>query len=159
MNITERIRNLLEKRNINYQEIDHAPAPTCEEAAIARNEELKFGGKTLLLKDKSDYRLFVISAAKQVDNKKVRKILRSQKLRFATRNELMDLIGVESGALPPFGRDILPYDLYIDESIVANDKICFNAGLLTKSFILDINDYLDLNDYTICSFSKVMSSH
>ena len=115
MTITERIRHILESNQIDFKEIDHLETRTCEESAEARGEELKYGGKTILFKDKSDYRLFVISAALQIDNNKVRKILGSQKLRFATHEELMNLAGVESGALPPFGRDILPYDLYLDE--------------------------------------------
>jgi Ala-tRNA(Pro) deacylase len=154
MTITERIRHLLESNQIDFKEIDHLETRTCEESAEARGEELKYGGKTILFKDKSDYRLFVISAALQIDNNKVRKILGSQKLRFATHEELMNLAGVESGALPPFGRDILPYDLYLDESIVQNEIICFNAGLLTKSFIMKTEEYLNLNDYKVCQFAK-----
>ncbi len=154
MNITERIRNLIETNNIKYREVDHHETRTCEESADARGEELKYGGKTILFKDKKDYRLFVISASLQIDNNKVRKILGSQKLRFATREELLELAGVESGALPPFGRDILPYDLYLDESIIQNEIICFNAGVLTKSFIMRTEDYLKINNYNVCNFSK-----
>ena len=38
---------------------------------------------------------------------KIRKILKSQRLRFATKEELLDLAGVVKGALPPFGRDLI----------------------------------------------------
>ena len=154
MTITDRIKKLLEDNEIEFKEIDHYETRTCEESAKARGEDIKYGGKTILFKDKKDYRLFVISAALQIDNNKVRKILKSQKLRFATPFELMEIAGVESGALPPFGRDILPYDLYLDESILENEIICFNAGLLTKSIIMKTEDYLKLNTYKLCQFSK-----
>lgn len=154
MTITDRIKNLLETKNIDFKEIDHHETRTCEESAQARGEDIKYGGKTILFKDKKDYHLFVISAALQIDNNKVRKILKSQRLRFATKDELMELAGVESGALPPFGRKILPYDLYLDESILQNDIICFNAGLLTKSIIMKTEDYLKLNEYQVHKFSK-----
>lgn len=154
MNITEKIQTLLQTHKIDFKEIDHSETRTCEESAEARGEDIKYGGKTILFKDKKDYRLFVISAALQIDNNKVRKILQSQRLRFATKEELWDLAGVESGALPPFGRDILPYDLYLDESILENEIICFNAGLLTKSIIMKTEDYLKLNNYQVCQFSK-----
>ena len=107
-----------------------------------------------MFKDKKDYRLFVISAALQVDSKKVRKILKSGWLRFATEEELWEMAGVEKGALPPFGRDILPVDLYLDESVLRNEDIAFNVGMVTKSFIVKVNDYLKLVEPVICSFAK-----
>ena len=152
--ITKRIRKLLIKNNTNFQEIDHEPATTCEQSAKVRGCDQKIGGKSLLFKDKSDYRIFVMSAALQVDSKKVRKILKSGWLRFATNNELWEVAGVEKGALPPFGRDILPVDLYLDESILKNEEIAFNAGMVTKSFIMTVNDYLKLVDPVVCSFTK-----
>jgi Ala-tRNA(Pro) deacylase len=152
--ITKRIRDLLTIHNVNFQEIDHEPAITCEQSAKARGCDQKIGGKSILFKDKTDYRIFVMSAALQVDSKKVRKILKSGWLRFATNEELWKMAGVEKGALPPFGRDILPLDLYLDESVLQNEQIAFNAGMVTKSFIMRVNDYLKLVDPIICSFAK-----
>jgi Ala-tRNA(Pro) deacylase len=152
--ITKRVRTLLNKNNIEFEEIDHEPATTCEQSAEARGCSQEIGGKSILFKDKSDFRLFVMSAALQIDSKKVREILKSGWLRFATKEELWELAGVEKGALPPFGRDILPVDLYLDESVLKNEQIAFNAGMLTKSFIMKVKDYLKLVEPTICSFTK-----
>ncbi|MBT3584652.1 MAG: hypothetical protein HN509_07080 [Halobacteriovoraceae bacterium] len=152
--LTAKIRALLKAKKVAFKEVSHAPATTCEESAKARGEEVRIGGKTLLFKDKRDFRLFVISAAKQVDSNKVRKILGSQKLRFATTEELAELCSVEKGALPPFGRDILPFDLYLDQSITENQKIAFNAGDLHLSFIMEVSDYLNLVEAKVCSFAK-----
>jgi len=152
--LTEKLRKLLQDREIDFEEVDHEPGPDCESAANARGEDLKIGGKTLLFKDKTGFRLFVLSAAKKADNNKIRKILKSQKLRFATQEELFEMTGVEKGALPPFGRDLLPFDLYLDKSILENERIAFNAGILTKSYILKVKDYLQLVDPIICQFSK-----
>ena len=154
MSITENLRALLENNNISYKEVDHEAAATCEISAQARSEDIKIGGKTLLFKDKKGFHLFVISAQKQVDSNKVRKILKTQKLRFATEEELKDICYVEKGALPPFGKPIYPYDLYLDESILYNEKIAFNAGILTKSFILNTQDYLTLIQPQYCEFAK-----
>ena len=152
--ITKQIRTLLNENSIEFEEIDHEPAITCEQSAKARGCSQEIGGKSILFKDKSDFRLFVMSAALQVDSKKVRNILKSSWLRFATTEELWEMAGVEKGALPPFGRDILPVDLYLDESILKNDKIAFNVGMVTKSFIMRAKDYLKLIEPTICSFTK-----
>mgnify|MGYP003956152879 CR=1 FL=1 len=154
MDLTEKIRQLLTENNIDFSEVDHGPAKTCEESAQERGEDLKIGGKTLLLKDKTKFHLFVLAASLQADSNKIRKVLKTQRLRFASAQELSYLANVEKGALPPFGRPILPLDLYVDESITQNKKIAFNAGLLTKSFILKINDYLKIANPIICHFSK-----
>ncbi len=155
MDLTEKIRSLLEDNRIDYEERLHASVRTCEESARARGEEKKIGGKTLMLKDKKGmYHLFVLSAALNADSNKIRKILKSQKLRFATDDELKEIAGVEKGALPPFGRDILPFDLYVDESILENDRIAFNPGVTTLSFIMDVTDWLRIAGPTVCSFAR-----
>ncbi|MCR9204424.1 MAG: hypothetical protein NXH75_07600 [Halobacteriovoraceae bacterium] len=151
--IHQKIVSFLNEYDILYSSLTHDPTPTCEESAAARGEDIKIGGKTLLLKDRNDFRLFVLSAAKSFDSQKARKLLRSPKLRFASKDELKDLVGVDSGALPPFGRPLIPFDLYIDPSILDNDKIAFNAGLLTCSFIMNTQDWFN----TIKAEAKVES--
>ena len=153
--LNKKIRELLKLKGIAFREVEHEPSSDCETSATSRGEDLKIGGKTILFKGKNGFSLFVLSAALSVDSNQVRKILKSQKLRFATEEELMEKVGVLKGALPPFGRDILPYDLYLDESILENEYIAFNAAFLTQSFILKVSDYLTIvTPEKICSFSK-----
>jgi Ala-tRNA(Pro) deacylase len=154
MTLTEKIKTLLLEHSISFKEVDHEPSPDCITSAQNRNEDLKIGGKSLLLKSRDEFKIFVLSAAKEADSKKIRAILRSQKLRFATKEELLEFAGVEKGALPPFGRPVQPFDLYLDRSILQNEKIAFNAGILTKSFIISVEDYLKLVKPFICDFSK-----
>jgi Ala-tRNA(Pro) deacylase len=154
MTLTSKIISYLTDNNISFTELDHDKAHTCEDSARLRGEDISIGGKTLLFKDKVSFKLFVISASKQVDSNKVRKILGSSKLRFATTDELMSLCNVEKGALPPFGRPIQDFDLYVDHSIRENEKIAFNAGILTKSIVFKTQDYLKLIDATFCEFQR-----
>jgi len=65
-----------------------------------------------------------------------------KKIRFATAEELKELTGLVPGSVPPFGQPILPFELYADESILANEKIAFNAGSLEDSIILRVEDWL-----------------
>ena len=104
---------------------------------------MKIGGKALLIKGEDDaYRLFVVPADCKVDSAAIRKRLGFKRLRFATAEELKTLTGLVPGSVPPFGRPILPFDLYVDEAIRANERIAFNAGSLTDSMILSVADYL-----------------
>jgi Ala-tRNA(Pro) deacylase len=151
--LTDKILSFLSEHNVEFKELDHEETPTSEDSARARGESLAIGGKTLFVKSKHGYHLMVLSAAEQADNNKIRQVLKSQKLRFASRDELWELAGVKSGALPPFGEPILPYPLYIDESIRKQEKIAFNAGILTKSIIMKMDDYLRIVKGQYCNFT------
>ena len=52
------------------------------------------------------------------------------------------MTGLVPGSVPPFGRPIMPFPLYVDAAIQENDRIAFNAGSLTDSMILPMADYL-----------------
>ena len=140
--IHEAIRTLLDQHGIPYRSLHHEPTHTSEESARARGESVRIGGKALLIMTGDVFRLFVISAALKLDNAAVRHHFGTRRARFATPEELMNLTGLVPGSVPPFGRPILPFDLFLDESIPANDRIAFNAGTLTDSIIMPVSDYL-----------------
>jgi len=141
--VLESIRELLTSQAATFREVHHPPTFTSAESAQARGEELRVGGKALLMKGEDDqYRLFVLPADRKVDSGALRKKLGFKKLRFASADELKELTGLVPGSVPPFGRPILPFDLYLDEALRTNDRIAFNAGSLTDSIILAMPDYL-----------------
>jgi Ala-tRNA(Pro) deacylase len=149
--VLDAIRELLTSQGVAFREAHHAPTLTSEESARARGEELRIGGKALLLKgDDEKYRLFVLPADRKVDSAALRKRLGFKRLRFANADELKSLTGLVPGSVPPFGRPILPFDLYLDEAIRQNERIAFNAGSLTDSIILPMADYLRIAQPTEC---------
>lgn len=152
--ILEEIRRVLREAGVEFREVHHEPTPTSEEAARARGEELRIGGKALLLKTDKAFRLFVLSAALRVDSVAIRRHLGLKKTRFAKPEELLELTGLVPGAVPPFGRPILPFELYVDRSILENERIAFNAGSLTDSMILSVEDYVRLANPTVFEFSR-----
>jgi Ala-tRNA(Pro) deacylase len=142
--ILDNIRDWLTREQVAFREVHHEPTFTSEESARARGEELRVGGKALLLRGDAAFALFVLPADRKVDSGAIRRELQVAKLRFATREELAELTGLVPGGVPPFGPPILPFPLYIDTAIPSNDRIAFNAGSLTDSIILSIADYLRL---------------
>lgn len=152
--ILQSIRDLLNSRGIVFREVHHEPTYTSEQSAQARGESVDIGGKALLLKIEEDFRLFVFSAALKLDSSAVRRHFGVRTLRFATKEELLDLTGLVPGSVPPFGRPILPFDLYVDESIPRNERIAFNAGSLTDSIIMSTADYLAVAGPSIFAFTQ-----
>ncbi len=116
--------------------------------------DLSTGAKALLLKVGQEFRLFVLSASQKVDSGAIRNHFHVKKTRFATADELREMTGLVPGAVPPFGKPVLPFDLYVDTSILTNEMIAFNAGSLTDSIFLSVVDYLRVGGPTVFPFSK-----
>ena len=142
MTTLERIREHLTGQSIAFREVHHAPTFTSEESAKARGEDLRIGGKALLMKVGDGFRLFVLSASLKADSAAIREKFGVRKIRFATADELKESTGLVPGSVPPFGPPILPFPLYADISVTANEKIAFNAGSLEDSMILRVDDWL-----------------
>ncbi len=154
MDIYSNICAFLADRNVVFRTVHHHPTFTSEESAVARGEEVKIGGKALLMKVDNDFKLFVISAALKADSKKIKNYCKTKSIRFATKEELLELTTLVPGSVPPFGRPILNFDLFVDPSIVENEKIAFNAGSLTDSIVMKTSDYLTLSNAVVFSFSQ-----
>jgi Ala-tRNA(Pro) deacylase len=148
------IKKLLASHDIQYREVHHEPTRTSAESAKVRGEDLAIGGKAILMKVGEEFKLFVLSAAKKVDSQKIKEHFGEKKLRFATPEELKDLTGLVPGAVPPFGKPATPFDVYVDVSVIANEKIAFNAGSLTDSIIMGCKDYLKVASPMVFEFSE-----
>ena len=139
--VLQQIRDCLRAANLqadtSIREVEHPPTETSEQSAQARGEPLYVGAKALLLKTDDVFRLFVLPADQKLDSAAVKNELRLKKLRFATREELLELTGLVPGSVPPFGEPVLPFELFADTSIgTQEDKVAFNAGSLTRSIIM-----------------------
>ena len=153
--VYENICALLEKSGKPFKKCEHEPTFTSEESAQARGEDLSIGGKAILMKiDKTEH-LFVLSASKKINSKKIKEHLKAKKSRFSTSDELKELTGLVPGSVPPFGKPILPVRLFLDSCFMDTcQKIAFNAGRLTHSIVLDLKDYLDVAKPEIFEFSE-----
>jgi prolyl-tRNA editing enzyme YbaK/EbsC (Cys-tRNA(Pro) deacylase) len=152
--VLESIREMLTAAGIDFIEKEHEPTFTSEDSARARGEELRHGGKALLVKTDEVFRLFVVPADRKLDSAAVKREFGIKKTRFATAEELFDLTGLVPGSVPPFGRPILPLDLFVDASIRDNPRIAFNAGSLTNSIIMSVDDYIRVAQPRVFAFSQ-----
>lgn len=151
--LLDQIRAWLTREGVSFREVHHAPTRTSEESAEARGEELRVGGKALVLKVDDDFRLFVLSAGRKLDSAAIRQHFGARKTRFATPEELMRLTGLAPGSVPPFGQPIVALPLFADPSVFENERIAFNAGSLTDSIVMPIEDYRRLAGPEVFRFS------
>ena len=120
----QRVLAYLDENKVEYKSLlNHVETRTSEESAQVRGVDLSTGGKALLLKlgDDESFGLFVMSASRQLNSKAIKKELKAKNVRFATREELAQRTdGLVPGSVPPFGRPIFAFDLYLDTSITMN---------------------------------------
>src|SRR5215510_3856295 len=152
MSVYQAIASLLAREQVEYRSVHHAPTFTSEESAHARGEEIRVGGKAIVMKEGEEFHLFFLSAALKVDATALKQHFGVKKIRFATPEELLTLTGLVPGSIPPFGRPILPFDLFVDPSILDNVKIAFNAGALTELIIMPVTDYIRVAQLIVFPF-------
>ncbi len=139
--VLHRVVTLLDGAGCPYEIIEHGAVSTAEEAAAARATPLAEGAKSILLKYDGEFGIFVLSAARQLRSALIRRGLKVRRTRFAYREELLAMTGLEPGSVPPFGEPVLPLPLFADLSIDRQETMVFTAGSKTTPLRMATADY------------------
>lgn len=159
MEVFNKICDYLNEHQISFVHKEHEATLTSEESASVRGDALAEGAKAILYKVQDEFYLFVLAADQKLDTKLIKQYfkhqgLKAKKTRFATAVELKELTGLVPGSVPPFGRPILDFDLFVDPSLMENKSISFNAGSLTNSISMSLDDYMKVSNATVFDFTK-----
>ena len=125
--VFERVESLLNQQGIVFQVLRHEPVYTSEEAARVRGTSLASGAKALIVKGEEGFVMFVVPADRKLDSHAVRRAKGWKKMRFATREEVLELTGLTPGSIPPFGR-LFDLPTHCDQRLGENEIVNFNAG-------------------------------
>src|SRR5262245_27737056 len=101
--VFERLHERLRSSGTACTVLRHEPVYTSEQAAAVRGTPLASGAKALVVKAGADFVLLVLPADRKLDSRKARDGLGVKALRFATREEVEQLTGLQPGSIPPFG--------------------------------------------------------
>jgi Ala-tRNA(Pro) deacylase len=136
----ERLQEWLTQTGVSFTVLRHEPVFTSEQAAAVRGTPLKSGAKALIVKAGDRFLLLVLPADRKLDSRKARDMLGAKALRFATREEVLELTGLQPGSIPPFGR-LFGLTTYCDPALADNPSINFNAGDHAISVQMTYADY------------------
>jgi len=139
--VLQQIEDMLMQHGIAFQVLRHEPVYTSEEAARIRGTPLASGAKALICKGEDRFVMFVVPADRKLDSHAVRRAKGWRKLRFATREEVLELTGLAPGSIPPFG-SLFGLPTLCDERLGDNDVINFNAGDHSISVGMRYADYV-----------------
>lgn len=151
--ITARLLAKLEQAGIDFVLTEHEAVYTSAEAAEVRGSSLHSGAKALIVKGNDDFVMAVIPADLALRSTALRKVIRSRRLRFATKEELLELTGLTPGAVPPFG-SLFNLQTVCDERLAENEKINFNAGTHSQSIRMTYQDYVNCESPIIADITK-----
>lgn len=126
---------------IDYQEIAHDAVRSAEQAARVRGTPRGLGAKAILIKIGSQMRVLALRADAELDNRAIKQHFGTTRTRFATVEELAAL-GLERGAVPPFGPPVLPYPLHVDTALATGPVLIFTAGRRDLSIRMRTEDWL-----------------
>jgi Ala-tRNA(Pro) deacylase len=139
--VFERLESWLRRSQIPFTVLRHEPVFTSEQAATVRGTSLASGAKALVVKAEDRFVLLVLPADRKLDSRKARTALGIKALRFANREEVEQLTGLQPGSIPPFG-SLFSLPTYCDPALAENASINFNAGDHSISIQLAYADYV-----------------
>jgi Ala-tRNA(Pro) deacylase len=140
-NVFERIEEKLNAAKIPFASSRHEPVFTSEQAAAVRRAPLQSGAKALVVKAGDKFAMLVLPADRKLDSKKARASLGVKAIRFASKEEVLQLTGLEPGSIPPFG-SLFALATYVDPALGENASINFNAGGHSISIQMTYADYV-----------------
>ena len=139
--VFEQVTELLGRKSVPHDILRHAPVFTSDEAAAIRGTPLASGAKALICKVDDQFLMIVLPADRKLASKLVRKAAAAKSLRFASREEVEQLTGLEPGSIPPFG-SLFNLPTWCDERLSQQPSINFNAGDHSISISMAYTDYL-----------------
>ncbi len=141
-----RVYKVLKELSISYTRHEHPPVFTVEEAEKHWTKVTGAHCKNLFLRNKKGNRhyLVILEASKAADLRALNIILGEDRLSFASLERLMRYLGLEAGAVSPFG---LIHDrdnhvqVVIDEDLREAEALNFHPNVNTATIGLSFKDF------------------
>ncbi|MFQ6069445.1 MAG: prolyl-tRNA synthetase associated domain-containing protein [Candidatus Aminicenantales bacterium] len=141
-----KVYEVLEKLGISYTRLDHPPVFTVEEAEKHWEGIEGAHCKNLFLRNKKGNRhyLVVVESSKRVDLRELNKKLGEDRLSFASPERLMRYLGLEPGAVSPFGlindkeKEVL---VIVDLDLKSAGRVNFHPNVNTATVGINYSDF------------------
>ncbi len=136
-----KLTNLLNEEHIDYISIPHSIAFTAQEAAASAHIPGIEFAKTVIVKIDSKLAMVILPASYRINLELLKQETAASKVELASEEEFKDLFPeCETGAMPPFG-NLYGLDVYVEESLLEDAEIAFNAGSHTELIQIAYADF------------------
>ncbi len=144
MPIAKNLEKFLKQSKVKYEVVEHRKVYTAFDSAETQDVKLTEVAKAVLLKGKKNLYLAVLPAGNNCDFKAVGKLV-ADKLSMAQEKDITKQMKTKVGLIAPFG-SLFKLPVVIDKKLLKNKKINLPAGSYTESVILNVKDYLKLEN-------------
>ncbi|MBU1130684.1 YbaK/EbsC family protein [Patescibacteria group bacterium] len=156
MAIAKTLLNKLGEQKVEHQVVNHKKVYTAFDAAATLKVKLGEVVKSLLVKVGRDFYLALVAADKNLDLKKLAKVLNvsQSKLSIPKEKVMSEKFKVKPGAISAFG-SIHKIPVVIDQSLSKLKEGIFSSGSFTESIKMKVRDYLNLENPVVGNFSAI----
>lgn len=142
----QKVYEVLESLEVSYVRHEHPPVFTVEEAEKHWEGITGAHCKNLFLRNKKGNRhyLVVLESTKRADLKSLEKQLGEDRLSFASPERLMRYLGLDTGAVSPFGLlndSQKEVQVIIDQDLREAETINFHPNVNTATIGLSFSDF------------------
>lgn len=137
--------DIFKKLDIEFEEIEHEPVFTIEQAKTIKNRIKGTGCKNLFLTDKKGkYFLVILEENKKANIKQIEKLVNTSHLSFAETTELKDILQLKQGSVTPFGiiNDITNKVLLVIDKDLKDKKLLFHPNVNNRTISITYADLI-----------------
>jgi Ala-tRNA(Pro) deacylase len=144
--VFDRLVALLSEANAKFRVIEHAAEGKSEAISAIRGNRPEQAAKAMVLDVRgggSGKRpvLAILPGSAKLDFNAVASLFEARKCGFASPETAQELTGCVMGAVPPFALNPA-LSIVVEEDLLANETLFFNAGRLDRSMELDTKDWI-----------------
>lgn len=136
---------ILMQLNIEFEEIEHEPVFTVEQAKSIVNKIDGTGCKNLFLTDKKGkYFLAILEDNKKANIKNIAKTVNTSHLSFADISELKSILQLGEGSVTPFGiiNDTAKKVLLVIDKDLKDKRLLFHPNVNNKTISITYDDLI-----------------
>ena len=144
--IFDRLVALLTETKAKFRVIEHAAEGKSEAISIIRGNRPDQAAKAMVLDVRGGgggrrHVLAILPGSRKLDFAAVATLFEARKCGFASPETAQELTGCVMGAVPPFALNP-ELAIVVEQDLLANESLFFNAGRLDRSMELDTRDWL-----------------
>lgn len=144
--VFERLVALLGEAKANFRIIGHTAEGRSEIISVLRGNRPEQAAKAMVLDLRGGgggrrHVLAILPGNRKLNFASVAALFDARKCGFASPESASELTGCAMGAVPPFALNPA-LAIVVDEELLMNDTLFFNAGRLDRSMELDTKDWL-----------------
>jgi Ala-tRNA(Pro) deacylase len=151
--MNQKLRNLLEENNVEFETISHFPAFTAQEVAASSHVSGKEVAKTVMVKINGKMVMAVLPASSMINYEDLGRVAGGERAEIASEDEFKDIFpDCALGAMSPFG-NLYGLDVYVEKTLSEDAEISFNACSYDELVKLSYEDFEKLVKPKVAKFS------